>query len=63
MKKLIDVNDPFFAQIWRRWAITVLPLLWAGVELWNKAPMWAFIFAAAGLYAGCELLLKPWLNK
>ena len=63
MKKLLDANDPFFAQIWRRWAITVLPLLWACVELWNGAPMWALMFGAAGAYAGYELLLKPRLDK
>lgn len=63
MKKLIDANDPFFAPVWRRWLVTVGPILWAGVELWNGSPMWAILFGAAGSYAGYELLFKPRADK
>jgi hypothetical protein len=59
MRKFLDANDPFFVQVWRRWAVTVLPILWAGVELWHNEPFWAVLFAAAGAYAGYELLFKP----
>ena len=63
MKKLLDANDPFFAPVWRRWAVTILPLIWAAVEAWFAEPLWAFLFAAAGIYAGIELLIKPRLGK
>ena len=63
MKKLIDADDPFFAKPWRRWAVTGLPMVWACFELWNDQPMWAFLFGAAGAYAGYELLVKPRLGK
>jgi hypothetical protein len=60
MRKLIDPNDPFFAPTWRRWLVTVGPLAWAGVELWNDQPMWALLFGMAGGYV---LLIKPRLDK
>ena len=63
MKKLLDANDRFFAPVWRRWAVTILPLIWAAVEAWFADPLWAFLFAAAGLYAGVELLIRPRLGK
>lgn len=63
MKKLIDADDPFFAPVWRRWLVSVGPLLWSGVELWNGSPMWALLFAMAGGYAGFILLIKPRLDK
>jgi hypothetical protein len=58
MKKLLDANDPFFAAHWRRWVVTLLPLVWGGVELWLGSPGWAFLFAAVGAYAGYILLFK-----
>lgn len=63
MKKLIDADDPFFVPVWRRWVVSVGPIVWAGFELWNGSPMWALLFAAAGGYAGYELLVKPRLGK
>ena len=63
MKKLLDANDPFFAPVWRRWLVSVGPVLWAGVELWSGSPMWAFLFAAAGVYAGYILLIAPRAGK
>ena len=58
MKKFLDADHPFFAARWRRWVTTVLPLLWGGVELWLGSPGWAVLFAAAGAWAGYELLIK-----
>ncbi len=63
MKKLLDADDPFFAKPWRRWAVAVLPLAWAGVEFWNGAAMWGVLFGAAGAYAGYELLVRPRRDK
>ncbi|MEO8243798.1 MAG: hypothetical protein ABI832_15965 [bacterium] len=58
MKKLLDADDPFFAQVWRRWVVTLIPLVWGCVELYTGAPMWALLFGLAGGYAGYVLLVK-----
>ena len=63
MKKILDADDPFFVAVWRRWVVTVLPLVWALVEAWNGSPVWAILFGVAGGYAGFELLIKPRLGK
>ncbi len=56
MKKLLDADDRFFAQVWRRWATCLLPLLWAGVEAYTGAWLWAGLFAIAGAYAWYVLI-------
>ncbi len=56
--KLLDRDDPFFAQRWRRWLVVAAPGLWAGVELYTGNPGWAALFGAASLYAAWELLLR-----
>ena len=54
--KLLDPKHPFFAPVWRRWLTCVIPLAWAGVELWSGSPGWAMVFGFAGGYAGYILL-------
>lgn len=56
--KLLDPDHPFFARPWRRWATVLLPLAWAGVELYHNSPGWAVLFGAAGVYAAYMLFLK-----
>ncbi|MFT4149618.1 MAG: hypothetical protein QM656_05415 [Paracoccaceae bacterium] len=56
--QLIDPNHPFFRKPLARWATTLLPLAWAGFELWMGNPLWAAMFGAAGAYAGWVLILK-----
>lgn len=58
MKPLLDANHPFFAPVWRRWAASVFPVLWAGVEFYMGSPGWALIFAGAGVWAYWELIYK-----
>lgn len=49
-----------FTRTWVRVVTTVVPLAWAGVELWMGNPMWALLFGAAGVYAGYKLFIyKP----
>lgn len=57
-KPLLDPEHPMFARRWVCWATTLIPLAWAGVELWTGNPMWALLFGAAGVYAGYTLIYK-----
>lgn len=54
--KFLDPNHPMFTRAWVRWATTLFPLAWAGVELWHNSPGWAMIFGGAGVYAGWVLI-------
>ncbi|MDQ2064832.1 hypothetical protein Q9295_00465 [Xinfangfangia sp. CPCC 101601] len=56
--QLLDPKHPFFAKIWVRWLCTVLAFGWACVEFYNGAPVWAFVFAAAGAYLAWVLLIR-----
>ncbi len=49
--KLIDPDHPFYAVVWRRYAIVATCVIWAGVELYLGSPPWAMLFAAAGAYS------------
>ncbi len=57
--KFLDRDHPFFASPVRRWVTVILPLCWAGVELWMGSPGWAVLFAAAGAFAAWELFIRP----
>ncbi|RJL07122.1 hypothetical protein D3P06_01330 [Paracoccus aestuarii] len=56
--KLVDPNAPFFRRLWVRVLCVVLPMIWAGVELWTGNPAWAMIFAAAGAYLAVALFSR-----
>ncbi|MBC9247962.1 hypothetical protein H4P12_14885 [Paracoccus sp. 11-3] len=55
---LVDPNAPFFRHLWVRVLCVVLPLIWAGVELYNGNPFWAILFGAAGAYLAYELFVR-----
>jgi len=57
-RPFLDPAHPIFAKAWVRWACTLAPLAWGGVELYNGDPMWAILFGAAGVYAGYTLIYK-----
>jgi hypothetical protein len=63
MRRLLDADDPFFAAPWRRWATTLVPLVWGLFELWMQDPFWAVLFIGAGAYAGYVLILKGPTDK
>jgi hypothetical protein len=56
--KMLDRDHPFFRKAWVRWATVLVPLAWAGVEIWTGNPGWAILFGAAGIWAAWELLLR-----
>ena len=58
MRKLLDADDPFFAQPWRRWATFLAPTAWGLFEMWMRDPFWGILFIAAGGYAGYVLIVK-----
>lgn len=47
---LVDPNAPFFDALWVRVVCVAAPLAWAGFEYGQGNPLWAALFAAAGLY-------------
>uniref|UniRef100_UPI001E5A926F hypothetical protein n=1 Tax=Paracoccus sp. PAMC 22219 TaxID=1569209 RepID=UPI001E5A926F len=55
--KLVDPDAPFFRPLWVRVICVILPLVWAGVELWSGSPAWAMLFGAAGIYLGLALFV------
>ncbi|WP_323717799.1 hypothetical protein [Paracoccus aminovorans] len=54
---LVDPRHPFFRRLWVLVLCVLLPLAWAGVELAAGSPLWALLFAAAGLYLAVTLLV------
>lgn len=58
MGKLVDPNAPFFRPLWVRVLCVVLPLIWAGIELYNGSIFWAILFAVAGIYLAVELFIR-----
>ena len=55
--KFLDPAHPFFRPAWVRWATALVPLAWAGMELWSGAVLWALIFGALGAYAFWVLIV------
>ncbi|MBB4009765.1 hypothetical protein [Allorhizobium taibaishanense] len=51
----LDPHHPFFKPLWVRILVTLVPLAWAGVELYGGSPTWAMISLALGVYAGLQL--------
>lgn len=59
MSRFLDRDHPMFRRAWVRWLTVLVPLAWAGVELFAfNAPGWAILFAAAGAYAFWVLVLR-----
>ena len=44
MRKLIDLQDPFFAPVWIRICVVAVTCCWGLFELSQGAVMWAVIF-------------------
>lgn len=52
MKRLINLEDPFFAPLWIRVAVVLVTLLWGGFEIYRGAPLWGIIFLGIGAICG-----------
>ncbi len=54
MKKLLDLQHPFFRPMPRRIATFALIMAWGGLEAWWGNGTWAMLFWALGLYCGFQ---------
>lgn len=48
--KALDLQLPFFNDLWRRVLLTVALLAWTVVEIASVNPFWAILFGALGLW-------------
>ena len=48
MRKLIDLQDPFFAPPWIRVAVVLVCVVWGLFELSQGAVLWAVVFLGIG---------------
>lgn len=48
---MFDLDHPFFVPLWRRIAVVVVCLGWAGFELATGSPGWAVLFGGLGVFA------------
>lgn len=48
MRKLIDLNVPFFAPLWIRVAVVAVCICWGLFEMSAGAPMWGIVFLGLG---------------
>lgn len=46
----LDVQIPFFNEMWRRVGITTALLAWTGVEIAQGSVFWAMLFGGLGLW-------------
>lgn len=47
----------FFRPLWRRIAVVVVCLVWAGLELWHGEQLWIFIALGLAAYAVWNFLI------
>jgi hypothetical protein len=53
-----DAQHPFFRPLWRRIAIVVVCLGWAGLEFWSSQPFWGTIALGMAGYGAWSFLLN-----
>jgi hypothetical protein len=51
LKKLLNLEDPFFAPLWIRTTIVVLLGFWTMIEFFAGAQGWAAFFAALAVFS------------
>jgi len=58
VRKLLDLQHPFFVPLWRRVATVVVIWGWAGFELITGSPGWAILFGAVAAYCSYEFFVN-----
>jgi chromate transport protein ChrA len=52
VRKLIDLEDKFFAPVWIRVAVILVTTVWGLFEMSAGAPMWGIIFLGFSVVCG-----------
>lgn len=50
MRRLLDLDHPFFRPLWIRIAVVAVCLGWAAFEFVGGSPFWGVLFGGIGLY-------------
>lgn len=62
MKRVSDLNHPFYRPLWRRVLLVAVTGAWACYEnFWIKDPMWMVLTAGIFVYAAWVFLIK-WVD-
>ena len=63
MKKLLNLEDPFFAPLWIRTTIVVLLGFWTMIELFAGAQGWAAFFAALAVFSAWRFAVIDYTSE
>ena len=63
MKKLINLEDRFFAPLWIRATIVVLLCFWTLIELFAGAQGWAAFFAALAVFSAWRFAVIDYTSE
>ncbi len=63
MKKLINLEDRFFAPLWIRATIVVLLGVWTLIELFAGAQGWAAFFAALAVFSAWRFAVIDYTSE
>lgn len=62
-KKLVDLEDPFFAPLWIRVAVVLFCFGWGGFEFYLGAPLWGTLFVGVGAICGWRFATIDYRSK
>ena len=57
IRRLLDLQHPFFRPLWRRVVITAICLLWGLFEFAQGAPVWGVLFLGLGAICAWEFFV------
>lgn len=62
MRKLIDLEDPFFEPLWIRIAVVLVTTVWGIFEIANGAVLWGIIFLGISAICGWRFATIDYSN-
>jgi hypothetical protein len=63
LKKLLNLEDPFFAPLWIRTTIVVLLGFWTMIEFFAGAQGWAALFAALAVFSAWRFAVIDYTSE
>jgi hypothetical protein len=57
VRRLLDLNHPFFRPLWRRVLVVAVCLAWAAFEFTTGSPFWGVLFGGIGLVCAWAFFL------